>query len=109
MTIVCAYADADWGSDKMDRKSVSGLAFYHYGNLVSWGSKKQQVVALSTAEAEYMAAALCATEVIYPKELASDFNSSEVQATLSVDNMSAIPVSYTHLDVYKRQHDTRFP
>ena len=49
------YSDADWAGDTDDRKSTSGYLFQLSGVAVSWSSKKQICVALSTAEAEYMA------------------------------------------------------
>ncbi|CAB3233177.1 unnamed protein product [Arctia plantaginis] len=53
-----AFSDSDWDSEHMDRKSISGVAIFYQGNLVSWSSKKQTTVALSTAESECVAAAL---------------------------------------------------
>jgi hypothetical protein len=58
-----AYSDADWGGD-IDRKSKSGALHYFDEDLVHWTSKKQSCVALSTAEAEYVAASSCAQDVI---------------------------------------------
>ena len=58
------YSDADWGGDIDDRKSTSGYLFQIGGTAVSWRSKKQTCVALSTAEAEYMALASAAQEVM---------------------------------------------
>ena len=52
---VTAYSDADWGGDIDDKKSTSGYCIFVDGNLAHWGSKKQQTVATSSAEAEYMA------------------------------------------------------
>ena len=49
---LCGYADSDWGNDVEDRKSVSGGIIYWGSSVVSWRSKKQQMVSLSTAEAE---------------------------------------------------------
>ena len=51
------YSDADWAGDTNDRKSTSGYVFQLNGTSISWRSKKQTSVALSTAEAEYMALA----------------------------------------------------
>jgi hypothetical protein len=53
----------------MDRKSVSGIATFHRGNLVSWASKKQTSVSLSTAESEYIAAALSVREIVYIRKV----------------------------------------
>jgi hypothetical protein len=54
-----SYSDADWGGD-VDRKSTSGALHYFGEDLVHWTSKKQGCIALSTAEAEYVAASSCA-------------------------------------------------
>jgi len=53
----CAYADADWAGDRRDRKSISGWVAMINGDPISWSSKKQRVVALSTCEAELYAEA----------------------------------------------------
>ena len=49
------YNDADWAGDPSDRKSTSGYIFMFSDGLISWSSKKQKCVALSTAETEYVA------------------------------------------------------
>ena len=49
------YSDADWAGDQEDRKSSSGYLFQMAGGPVSWKSRKQDSVALSRAEAEYIA------------------------------------------------------
>ncbi|XP_023911366.1 secreted RxLR effector protein 161-like [Quercus suber] len=56
---LAGHSDADWASCINDRKSTSGGCYYLGNNLVSWMSKKQNSVSLSTAEAEYIAAASC--------------------------------------------------
>ena len=53
------YSDADWASDKFDRKSVSGSVIMFYGGPICWSSKKQRSVATSSCESEYMAMASC--------------------------------------------------
>jgi hypothetical protein len=53
------YLDADWAGCKIDRKSTLGTCQFLGRSLVSWASKKQNSVALSTAEAEYIAAGHC--------------------------------------------------
>ncbi|GBP15337.1 Copia protein [Eumeta japonica] len=69
---VCWYADADWASDKSNRKSVSGFIFQVYGCTVSWCSRKQQIVATSSSEAEYVALSLATTEAIWLKGIMKD-------------------------------------
>ena len=62
---VSAWTDADWGGCAEDRKSTTGFVVQVFGCCVSWASKKQPTVALSTAEAEYMAISACLQEVIW--------------------------------------------
>ncbi len=68
------YSDADWGGDINDRKSTSGYIFKLNGGAVSWRSKKQSGVALSTAEAEYVALSAAAQEAMWLKQLMSEQN-----------------------------------
>ena len=63
------YSDADWAGDINDRKSTSGYIFQIGGAAVSWRSKKQTCVALSTAESEYMALARAFQEAIWMRQL----------------------------------------
>jgi hypothetical protein len=52
---VDGYSDADWASNHINRRSISGYAFLMCGGAISWSSKKQSTVALSSMEGEYMA------------------------------------------------------
>ena len=63
------YCDADWGGDRDDRKSTGGYAFLLAGGAISWSSKKQPTVALSTTEAEYMAVSQGTREAIWLRRL----------------------------------------
>ena len=65
-------ADADWGACKSDRKSFSDYCFKNAGTAISWMSKKQRSVALSTAEAEYTALTEAAKEAIHLKSMYED-------------------------------------
>jgi hypothetical protein len=58
------YFDADWAGCKTNRKSTSGTCQFLGRSLVSWASKKQNSVALSTAEAEYIAASHCCAQLL---------------------------------------------
>jgi hypothetical protein len=58
------YSDADYAGCKIDRKSTSGTCQFLGRSLVSWASKKQNSVALSTAEAEYIAIGHCCAKLL---------------------------------------------
>jgi hypothetical protein len=63
------FTDSDYAGDIEDRKSTSGNVFLWDGGAVTWSSKKQEVVALSSTEAEYMAAAACAKQTCWIREV----------------------------------------
>ena len=63
------FVDSDWANDHIDRKSTSGYMMYVMGNLVSWRSKKQTVTALSSTNAEYIAASEGAREGLFFRNL----------------------------------------
>ena len=62
------YCDTNWASSS-DRKSISGYIFLPAGSAVSWSSKKQATIALSTAEAEYIAATHAAKQILWHQSL----------------------------------------
>ena len=70
---VCGYSDADWAGS-FDRKSTTGFCTFVGGNLVTWKSKKQNVVARSSAEAEYRAMASTASELTWVRQVLADLN-----------------------------------
>jgi hypothetical protein len=63
------FVDANWASDVNDRKSTSGFVFTLAGAAISWSCKKQNVIALSSTEAEYVAAAHAAKEAVWLRRL----------------------------------------
>ncbi|KAJ9566856.1 hypothetical protein OSB04_002822 [Centaurea solstitialis] len=67
------YTDADHGGCKLDRKSTTGHIQFLGDKLVSWASKKQNCVSLSTAEAEYVAAASCCSQIIWMRTQLRDY------------------------------------
>ncbi|KAK9200255.1 hypothetical protein WN944_015452 [Citrus x changshan-huyou] len=84
------FSDADWGSDLDDKKSVSGYCIYLGDNLVSWSSKKQQIVSRSSAESEYRALALAVSEVLWILYVLKELKMSPLQVpALHCDNKSA--------------------
>ena len=85
------YCDADWAGDTDDRKSMSGYMFQISGAAISWRSKKQSCVALSIAEAEYIALASAAQEAIWMRQLLTDLRNPLREPTrIFEDNQSAI-------------------
>ena len=82
VTDFIGYSDADWAGDLDDCRSTSGYLFKLSGAAVSWRSKKQSCVALSTAEAEYMALASAAQETVWMQRLQNDLNETSVKSTL---------------------------
>lgn len=85
------YVDADWGSNNLDRKSYTGYAFFLGGSAISWESKRQGNVALSSTEAEYIALTTAAKEAVYLKRLMKEIGMSgyENATVLYGDNLSA--------------------
>jgi methyl coenzyme M reductase gamma subunit len=91
---VCAFADADWANNKGDRRSVSGWVAKLNGDPVSWSSKKQRVVALSTCEAELYAEAAAIQEVLWLRGLMDELGlHTRTGSVVYGDNQSAIAVS----------------
>jgi hypothetical protein len=108
------WTDSDWAQDPDTRKSVGGFTFEVTSGSVSWSSKKQPTVALSTVEAEYMAASNATKEAIWLRVLLKDLGFTQVKATtIHADNQGCIalaqnPVSHSrakHIDI--RHHFIR--
>ncbi|KAJ1685762.1 hypothetical protein LUZ63_017152 [Rhynchospora breviuscula] len=87
------YTDADFAGDRMDRKSTSGTCQFLGGSLVSWSSRKQTSVALSTAEAEYVAAGSCCTQLLWMMQTLRDYELEFQKVPILCDNTSAILIS----------------
>ncbi|KFD63196.1 hypothetical protein M514_08359 [Trichuris suis] len=71
MELKC-YVDADWARDKTDRKSTTGFVFKLGNSVIAWSSRKQSVVALSSAEAEYVAASNACRGLLWLRLLLND-------------------------------------
>ncbi|GAU15418.1 hypothetical protein TSUD_44550 [Trifolium subterraneum] len=85
------YTDSNWCGDKDDRKSTAGYVFLYGGAPISWCSRKEPVVALSTCEAEYIAASLSAFQGVWLSNLIDEISNVKCDSViLKVDNMSAI-------------------
>ena len=73
---LAGYLDADWAGCVEDRKSTLEGCFYLGNNLVSWMSKKQNSVSLSTAKVEYLAVGSCCAQHLWMKKLFHDYGIS---------------------------------
>jgi hypothetical protein len=87
------YTDADWGSQQ-DRHSILGYVFRFHGKAVSWSSKWQSLIALSSTEAEYITATHVTKEAIWLRQLLSDITSPLATPTpIFCDNNGAIALA----------------
>src|SRR5215216_6176631 len=80
------YSDSDYASDKVDRKSTSGIWQFLGRSLVSWSSKKQNSVSLSTAEAEYIAVDSCCAQLLWMTQTLKDYGIYVKHVPLLCDN-----------------------
>ena len=85
------FTDSDYAGDQDDRKSTSGYVFILGSGAVSWSSKKQSIVTLSTAEAEFVAASSCTCQAIWLKRILEELHFKRQEPTvIFCDNTSAI-------------------
>ncbi|XP_070009899.1 secreted RxLR effector protein 161-like [Nicotiana sylvestris] len=84
------YADTDYPGYLVDRKRTSGMAPFLGSCLISWGTKKQNSVALSTAEAECVAAASCCAQILWIKQQLEEFGVLTEIVPLLCDNTNAL-------------------
>ena len=103
------YADAD-GNMAEDRHAISGYAFILHGGAVSWSTKRQEIISLSTTESEYIAATYASKEALWLRSLISQLFDTQLTATtLFSDNQSAIALTKDHQYHARTKHiDIRF-
>ena len=90
---VIGFTDADWAGDVVERKSTSGYVFQICGGTVSWRSKRQEIVALSSTEAEYIALSFAAQEPMWLRSFLKDLGYEQQTNILNEDNQGAIALS----------------
>ena len=89
-----AFTDADWASDPSDRRSITGYVAKLGGAAISWCSRKQQTVSLSSMESEYIASAETAKEIAWLRRLTQDLNIGPKGAVpVYMDSQSALAVA----------------
>ncbi|WVZ58420.1 LOW QUALITY PROTEIN: hypothetical protein U9M48_008696 [Paspalum notatum var. saurae] len=102
------FSDADHAGCRIDRKSTSGTCQLLGTSLVSWSSRKQATISLSTTEAEYIAAASCCSQFLWMKATLSDFGLRFEKIPLLVDSTSAISLRTPVLHSRTKHIDVRF-
>jgi len=98
------YSDSDWAGDRVDRKSTSGTCHFLGRSLVCWASKKQNCVSISTAEAEYIAAGSCCTQILWLKQTLKDYGIHVKKIPLLCDNESAIKIAHNPVQHSRTKH-----
>lgn len=98
------YSDADFAGYKVDRKSTSGSCQFLGSSLVSWHSRKQNSVALSTAEAEYIAAAACCSQLLWMAQQLRDLGFDFKSVPIKCDNTSAISIAKNPVQHSRTKH-----
>ncbi|PKU64856.1 Retrovirus-related Pol polyprotein from transposon TNT 1-94 [Dendrobium catenatum] len=101
---IIGYSDSDFAGCRVDRKSTSGTCQFIGNSLVSWSSRKQNSVALSTAEAEYIALGSCVAQVLWLKQQLIDLGLTIGTIPIYCDNTSAICISKNPIQHSRTKH-----
>ena len=99
-----AYCDADFGGDLITRRSTTGYCFFAYGGLISWNSKLQPTVAVSSVESEYQAAAATVKEALWLIKLAPIFDVLKPTVNVHCDSMGAIALLKNPISSARSKH-----
>ncbi|CAJ2653193.1 unnamed protein product [Trifolium pratense] len=104
------WSDSDYAGDVNDRKSTTGFVFMLGSGAISWSSKKQPIVTLSTTEAEYVAAAACACQAVWLRSILSYLlKNQKICTQIYCDNSSSIKLSKNPIMHGRCKHiDVRF-
>ncbi|KAK4389894.1 Retrovirus-related Pol polyprotein from transposon TNT 1-94 [Sesamum angolense] len=99
------YTDSDWAGSVDDMKSTSGYTFSLGSGIFSWASKKQAIVAQSSAEAEYIAAAATSNQAIWLRRILEDIGEKQEEpTTIYCDNKSAIAITKNPVQHSRTKH-----
>ncbi|KAI3681360.1 hypothetical protein L6452_36153 [Arctium lappa] len=98
------YSDSDFAGCKLDRKSTTGGCQLLGGKLVSWTSKKQNSVSTSTAEAEYVAAGSCCSQILWMRNQLLDYDLQLSKIPIYCDSTSAIAIANNPVLHSKTKH-----
>lgn len=98
------YADADFANQFEDRRSNSGFVFFVYGNMVSWSTKRQPTVSLSSTEAEFVSLCNAAKEGIWLSTLLAELGIHSVPFTIYEDNIPCIKIAEEPREHQRTKH-----
>ena len=99
------YSDADWANDMDDRRSTTSNVFTMSGGAISWLSQKQTTIALSTAEAEYVALGSATQEAIWLYQLLNDLKiDTKGSIEIMEDNQSTIAMAKSSVGHKRTKH-----
>ena len=98
------FSDSDYAECMVGRKSTSGGCQFLGRPLVSWSSKKQNSVALSTAEAEYISAGSCCAQLLWMKQTLLDYGVKFDEILLLCDNKSAVKIATNPVQHSRTKH-----
>ncbi|GJZ19101.1 hypothetical protein Tco_0555691 [Tanacetum coccineum] len=99
-----AFSDSDYGGSNLDRKSTTGGCQFLGQRLISWQCKKQTIVATSTTEAEYVAAANCCGQVLWVQNQLLDYGFNFMNTKIHIDNESTICIMKNPVYHSKTKH-----
>ena len=110
VSFLIGFSDASHAADRGDRKSHSGLIFFHFSGPIVWESRKQSVTALSSMESEYRELSDAAKEAIFLQKLASSIGIKlDLPAMIYTDSASALGHVKNNVQHTRTKHiDTRF-
>jgi hypothetical protein len=98
------YSDADYARCKVDRKSTSGTCQFLGRSLVSWFSKKQNSVILSTVEVEYVTVGSCYAQLLWMRQTLKYYGYTMNHIPLLCDNENAIKIAYNPCKHSRTKH-----
>src|SRR5579871_4074643 len=105
-TRLFGYTDANWGGNLDNRRSTGGFVFIFAGGAISWSSKLQETVALSSTELEYMTVTQASREAIWFGKLLQEIEYSQDRGITIIlaDNQGSINLAKNLLEYSRMKH-----
>ena len=103
--VIQAFSDANYASDKITRRSVTGYVIFLCGNLVMWRSNMQKCVTLSSTESEYVALSMCVQDILFLKQLLESLHLNvSTPIKIYVDNTGSIDLANSWSSTGRSKH-----